>query len=108
MGISLPIFALAKASDPLTRARVDAFAYLRVERAEHVCRYGGIVYVGSGWYFWEEELAQCKCEGVAHCIDVDVRENERECIIAHDKRAQALTEEGEMRPGAAENPRASV
>ena len=108
MGISLPVFALAKAFDPLSGACVDSFARLGVERAEHVRRDRRIVYVGCCWYAWEEEFTQCQCEGVAHCVDEDVRNDNRERVVGHYQRAETLTEEGEMRPGTAENPRASL
>ena len=108
MGISLPIFALAKAFDSLSCACIDSFAHLGVERAEHVCGDCRIVYVGTCRYPWEEKLAQCQCEGVAHCIDEDVRDDASDGLITHDERAKTLTEEGETRPGTAENPRASL
>ena len=49
------------------------------------------MYVCAGRYLREEALGKCKGKGVAHGIDEDIRNKEREGIVGHDEGAETLT-----------------
>ena len=52
----------------------------------------------------EEELAEPHGEGVAHCVDEDIGDEERKGFKREDERAERLAEEGEVWPGGGEDP----
>ena len=55
----------------------------------------------------EEELCECYGEGVAHCVDVDVRCEKRKRIPCEHEGSEGLAEKRKVRPGGGSNITAS-
>jgi hypothetical protein len=51
----------------------------------------------------EEGVGEREREGVAHCVDEDVGDEEGEGVIGEDQGAEGLAQEGEVWPCAAED-----
>lgn len=103
VGEKMPVLFFDKPSETLARAGVETLSGAAVKRAEHVGGDGRVVDVGAGGDGGEEEFGEGEGEGVAHCVDEDVGDEEGESVVGEDEGAEGLAEEGEVGVGGAEN-----
>ena len=56
------------------------------------------MYVGTGGDVRKHDFAERQSESIAHGINEDIRNKEREGVVSNNKRPQTLAEESKVRP----------
>lgn len=103
VGEEMPVLFFDKPAETLACAGVETLTGAAVERAKHVGGDGRVVDVGAGGDGGEEEFGEGEGEGVAHCVDEDVGNEEGESVVGEDEGAEGLAKESEAGVGGAEN-----
>lgn len=92
----------------VAEACIDTSSSLVIQTGEHIGGDCGIVDIGGGRDVWKEEVTESEGECIAHGVDEDVGGDEVEGVPGDDQAADALTQEGEVRPSGGEKEVASA